>query len=65
MMILVESFDLKNLREYECMACLEKTLVVLGEKWQVCSQFHFTKTRTICHTDLTIGPPTIKEGEKN
>lgn len=64
-MILVDSFDLKDLREYPCMVCLEKTQVVLGEKWQVCTNFHFTKTNTICCTDLTIGPPTIKEGEKN
>jgi|HubBroStandDraft_1064217.scaffolds.fasta_scaffold122915_1 hypothetical protein len=55
-MILIESFDLKDLREYECMVCLEQTPVVLGEKWQVCANFHFTKTKTICATDLTIGP---------
>jgi hypothetical protein len=56
-MILIESFDLKDLREYECIVCLEKTPLVLGEKWQVCTQFHFTKTKTICRTDLTMGRP--------
>jgi hypothetical protein len=55
-MILIESFDLNNLREFECMVCLEKTPLVLGEKWQVCAQYHFTKTKTICATDLTMGP---------
>jgi hypothetical protein len=47
-MILVESFDLEHLREFECMVCLEKAPVLLGEKWQVCANFHFTKTKTIC-----------------
>jgi hypothetical protein len=55
-MILIESFDLENLREYECMVCLEKTPIVLGEKWQVCANFHFTKTKTLEGTDRTLAP---------
>jgi hypothetical protein len=46
-MILIESFDLENLREYECMVCLEKTPIALGEKWQICANCHFTKTKTL------------------
>jgi hypothetical protein len=55
-MILIESFDLKDLREYECVVCLEKTPLVLGEKWQVCANFHFTKTKTLHCNDLTLAP---------
>jgi hypothetical protein len=55
--ILIESFDLKDLREYECVVCLEETPLVLGEKWQVCGQFHFIKTKTICRTGPTIDRP--------
>ncbi len=55
-MILIESFDLNDLREYECMVCLEKTPLVLGEKWQICANFHFTKTKTIEGTDRTLAP---------
>jgi hypothetical protein len=56
MMILFDSFDLKNLREFACPICFEPSPVTLGEKWQVCPQFHFTKTKTICPTDRTIDP---------
>jgi hypothetical protein len=54
MMILVDSFDLKSFQDFVCPVCFEPTPVVLGEKWQVCPQFHFIKTKTICPTDLTI-----------
>jgi hypothetical protein len=56
-MILIDSFDLKNLLKFECPICFEQTDTVLGETWQVCSQFHFTKTKFICPTDLTTARP--------
>jgi len=53
MMILFDSFDLKSFQDFVCPICFEPTPVVLSEKWQVCPQFHFIKTKTICPTDLT------------
>jgi hypothetical protein len=56
-MILVDSFDLKSFEDFVCPICFEPTSVMLGEKWQVCSQFHFIKTKTICPTDPTSPIP--------